>query len=363
MPKLYEIFGYRYDDNTLDAQLHRQKAWCPFMDAPCDGGGNRWLTQINLDKKEHSQLKMLYPSHDKLMPGVCSIQPNPNDMPWIICPNRLLAFSPKTQKVVHHILSYFNLSPSSILGVWSEVKIEHKETINGSVSQFDYTFDYVLFPVQTVSLEKGFEILYGAKPQTTSKLQTFGKLSEKKGFVVHDNQIINFPIPKPIIIEVMTSSTSGQNKEKRTQIHQAFEDAILGRSHQAPSINYRQVWSRMVGQLFVKSEVALGWGGKTIWVLQDVLAKYISTTTLLNLDYFKSSQLNDINILSLSYPTDESKEPSHLTNPQLYSGKINSSESQEHSLFDIVRSPLQPPIEKLMQIIISKGQTSTIIEA
>lgn len=362
MPKLYEIFGYRHDDDTLDAQNHRQNAWCPFMDTPCDGGGNRWLTQISLDKEEHRELKMLYPNHDKLIPGACSIQPNPNDIPWIICLHRLFAISSKTQHIIRSVLSYFHLPHPCILGVWSEVKIEHKEIINGLVSQFDYTFDYILFQLENISLETGFEIVYGTKPETISKLQTFERLIEKKGFIIHDNQIINFPIPKPIIIEVMTSSTSGQNKEKRTQINQAFEDAILGRFHQAPSINYRQVWSRMVGQLFVKSEVALGWNGKTIWILQDVLTKYISTTTLLNLDNFKSSQLNDINILSFSYPKDISEKPSYLTHPQLYSGKINRSQSQDPSLFDILRSPLQPPIEKLMQIIIAKGQTTTILD-
>jgi hypothetical protein len=32
----------------------------------------------------------------------------------------------------------------------------------------------------------------------------------------------------------------------------------------------------MVSQLVVKSEVALGWNGKAIWVVQDTLADYIS---------------------------------------------------------------------------------------
>jgi len=44
----------------------------------------------------------------------------------------------------------------------------------------------------------------------------------------------------------------------------AFEDAVLGKPHQGPGINYRQVWARMVSQLVVKSEVGLAWGGKTI---------------------------------------------------------------------------------------------------
>ena len=78
--------------------------------------------------------------------------------------------------------------------------------------------------------------------------------------------IEDFPVGNPVIVEVMTSSTSGGNKKKRSCIPQAFEDCMLGKSHLAPSINYRQVWARMASQLIVKSQAAMAWNGKTIWV-------------------------------------------------------------------------------------------------
>ncbi len=101
----------------------------------------------------------------------------------------------------------------------------------------------------------------------------------------------NFPRGIPNIIEIMTSSTSGGNKDKRTQIAMAFEDALLGKPHKAPGINYRQVWGRMVSQLISKSEITAHWEGATIWVVQDVLAKYISKTTALDLKKFKASKI------------------------------------------------------------------------
>jgi hypothetical protein len=42
----------------------------------------------------------------------------------------------------------------------------------------------------------------------------------------------------------------------------------------------------MVSQLIVKSEVGIGWGGKTFWILQDALIKYISESTNLNVREF-----------------------------------------------------------------------------
>ncbi len=69
------------------------------------------------------------------------------------------------------------------------------------------------------------------------------------------------PTGVPGIIEIMTSSTSGGNRDRRTTISMAFEDALHDREHRAPGINYRQVWARMVSQLIPKSEAALAWGG------------------------------------------------------------------------------------------------------
>ncbi len=46
MPKLFEIFGYPIDDHSEEAEQNRRAARCPFMNRDCDGGGNRYLSQI-----------------------------------------------------------------------------------------------------------------------------------------------------------------------------------------------------------------------------------------------------------------------------------------------------------------------------
>lgn len=72
-----------------------------------------------------------------------------------------------------------------------------------------------------------------------------------------------YDLRSPIIIEIMTASTSGSDTEAGTDIGSAFTLAILGKDHQSPGINKRQVWGRMATQLFAKSALAEEWGGET----------------------------------------------------------------------------------------------------
>lgn len=48
MSKIFELYGYRLDSWNKEAADNRAKAWCPFMDAECDGGGNRYLSALDL---------------------------------------------------------------------------------------------------------------------------------------------------------------------------------------------------------------------------------------------------------------------------------------------------------------------------
>lgn len=109
----------------------------------------------------------------------------------------------------------------------------------------------------------------------------------------------------PVIIEVMTASTSGSDREAGTDIASSFTDAILGREHNCPGINKRQVWGRMATQLFAKSALAEEWGGKTIWLVQDQLLKNIELTTKLNLAESSSKVHGTINFLSMHYKAGE----------------------------------------------------------
>jgi hypothetical protein len=57
----------------------------------------------------------------------------------------------------------------------------------------------------------------------------------------------------------------------------------------------------MVSQFIVKSQVGIAWGGKIIWLVQDVLANYISKSTALVLSHYLASHLDEVNILTFGY--------------------------------------------------------------
>jgi hypothetical protein len=43
----YELYGYRLNRWNKKAEDNMRCAWCPFMNAECDGGGNRFQSAIN----------------------------------------------------------------------------------------------------------------------------------------------------------------------------------------------------------------------------------------------------------------------------------------------------------------------------
>ena len=139
------------------------------------------------------------------------------------------------------------------------------------------------------------------------------------------------------------------------------EDAILkGDNHNAPGINYRQAWARMVSQLIVKSQVGMAWGGKTVWLVQDVLADYISKSTGLILSQYLSEHLDEVNILAYGYGD---KIDSHgdsiieLENGSLFAGPITKSgDAFSHDGFiDIVKIGVPPPKEQIWKSLLSKA--------
>ena len=159
----------------------------------------------------------------------------------------------------------------------------------------------------------------------------------------------------------MTSSTSGGNKAKRTQIAMACEDAMLhGMDHEGPGINYRQVWARMVSQLIVKSQVGEAWGGKTVWLVQDLLTEYISKTTALRLPDYASQKLDKVNILAFGYGDSIEKKETGiimLDKAELFSGPIQKQDSSEKSdgFVDIIKIGSPPPKEQLWASLLKKA--------
>ena len=298
------------------------------MGRDCDGGGNRYLSQIQLTAN-HS-LKSSYPNREALAAGVCSIQVARSAAPWIVCPRRLLVLGrERAGERVHQksseakTLTTLGYPSGTKLGVWPEVKMKYVTDVDGVEVSIDYSFDYILMPLAQVSQLEVEAITGLSWIQARRNFESGGYTIAKRG---EEYFIEDCPIGAPSVIEIMTSSTSGGNKNRRSTIPMAFEDAMLGKPHLAPGINYRQVWARMASQLIAKSEIALSWNGKTIWVVQDVLVDYISKTTALNVRQFLATHTNEVNLLSFSYGEKYKQESGviELPNADLFAGPISS---------------------------------------
>lgn len=360
MPKIFELFGFPLLVKTKDAESHRKRAQCPFMGCECDGGGNRFASHITLH--HHPELKQYFGQKETVPSGICSIQLKEDESPWIVCPRRLLVLGKENAAFEHahqnaiekRILNVINFPQKSKIGVWSEVKLRLSETSDEedeTDKTFHYSFDYILMPIGKVSQDEIIQLLGGS-------WEVWRKIIVKAGYsIARRGQldfVEDFPIGVPTVIEIMTSSTSGGNKNKRTTIPQSFEDAILGRPHNAPSINKRQVWARMVSQLIVKSEVALHWGGKALWLIQDNLADYISESTALDLRKFVAQNVSEVNILSFGYEslTTNTSGIVELQPQYLFAGPISANESNAKPSFsDLIRTSFTPHLRELIAIL------------
>lgn len=323
--QIYELFGFLVDDTSTVAEEYRKHCRCPFTNERCDGGGNRYQTFVTQAELQKFGLAEYFVNSSGLIPpGVCSIRTNAET--WIVCPRRIFAFSQIQEESAYSsyiagiLKKYFKYSPGNRIGVWSEIKIKYTTKDDDGEKSFDYTFDYIIAEIGPQKLSVVAEELGLSLKKTETLLLNKGYTLAKRGA---DLYLEEYPIGLPHIIEVMTSSTSGGNKRKGTTIKQSFLDAIRGNEHEAPGINYRQVWARMVSQLIVKSQIGHVWGSKTLWILQDSLAHYISKSTDLNFSKLIASVLREVNILSIKYSdaVDE-KGCKKLTEEALYAGEI-----------------------------------------
>lgn len=249
---------------------------------------------------------------------------------------------------------HFGFSASQRVGIWSEVKIQYDddgddEEDSGKV--FNYTFDYVITPVASKKLSEAAARLNLTERKLQGKVEALGFLLASRG---GDLFIDDYPVGPPHIVEVMTSSTSGGNKRTGTTIQNAFKNAILGEPHQAPGINYRQIWARMVSQLIVKSQIGKAWGGSTLWILQDALTNYISQTTDLNLQKLISTAIREVNILSLKYAKKRDASGTiNLEENNLYAGKIPP--VQDDTDFNrLLQAGSIPPVVELEKKLLGK---------
>lgn len=367
--QIFELYGYPVDSWSSAAQVNLSHCNCPFMCAECDGGGNRFSSAVKL--KPNHPLKKFFKRKTQVQSGVCSLQLHPGEQPWIVCPRRLLNYRKTSSndlqtdvKNALHVKS--ELTPGMTYSVWSEVKMKCLVSNGVKEGLFDYTFDYVITGTKRQSLaaiskDLGIGITKVKKLIVRSGLT----LCHRDGELYCDN----FPALPLVIVEVMTSSTCGGNKKDRTQIAQVFEDTILRLNGQplepqGPAINYRQVWARMVSQMLVKSQIGIAWGGTTFWVLQDLLADYISKTTALNLSEFLSEHKGEVNIISGGYgknvdPRQRENDFALIQDVKLYSGPIANGKSEKSSFSDIIKLGAAPDISELWKKLIQKSPCAT----
>jgi len=173
--------------------------------------------------------------------GMCSVLDRKR--PWIVCPNRLFYTGLAAPTLEHSIYQSWGFKPGERVALWREVRIQTKRR----AKKFNYNFDYV-----------------------------FRRLRDAEAGTYEET---------PYIVEVMSCSTSGGGV--REDFALALGSTHAGDGSRGPSLNKRQVLGRMMSQMIAKAEVVHEWGGKTIWVVQDVFWEYVNQTTGFNMDEFR----------------------------------------------------------------------------
>lgn len=322
MSVVHELFGYQLDDKTKEAENSRRMAHCPFMNKKCDGGGNRGMAYLTLDKGDPAfSARFDKKAGNEIACGVCSIKMGKKDKSageWIVCPRRILCFREGREQntAFVRLMQTMGWDPACQIAVWREIKLKVKE----NNKEFHYNFDYIL--------------------------RRIGK--------------DGIPYGEPLIVEIMTCSTSGGSKKKKTDIRTAFCSAILGTEHGAPGVNLRQVWARMASQLIVKSAAAQNWGGRAIWIIQDSLAGYISSTTGLDLENFRANELSEVNILAFQYnDKDKQDHIRTLDKSVLYAGVIDSNGKGNPCFLNLIKPSFIPKFG-LLESALNKKQFDTL---
>ena len=297
MAVIAELYGHPLGSAASLANL--PSAACPFMGGVCNGGGNRDMADLQLAQDPGLRARFSRPiiAAGKASCAICSVQSGADT--HIICPNRLFYLGSngtvKHQQALRLVCDKAGFHPGDEVAYWREVTINKRDARKRS---FNYRLDYVL--------------------RKTLRDNSYGP---------------------PMIVEIMTCSTSGGDRNKGTDIGTAFRKAILASGAdtiQSPGVNIRQVWARMASQLIVKSQAALAWNGKAFWVIQDTLADYITKNTGLELEKLRTSAPDEVNIIV------SAEDPAAA--PKFYAGPIGP-KGNRPTFSDILKAPFLPSLE------------------
>ena len=276
MATISEFFGHKVEQNPAEAPgeavANRQRylaSQCPFINDVCDVSSNRSdlaffnLLHNSVSDRDREEFALHY-GEARIPSGVCSLsvkrQNEAVPRPWIVCPRRLLDLKIGAARLPPELRALIPLPDGTPIHVWWEVKFRDRNP--GGLDFFEYTFDYLLMPYEADAA--GNFIRY---------------------------------VGPPFNIEIMTSSTRGGG------LTEHMTDILLGRPQRrltggmvkSPyTPNYRQVFGRMTSQIFAKSEILEVWGGRSFWLVQDVLVDYIKQTTAFRPENFRDSEAGNL---------------------------------------------------------------------
>ena len=239
------------------------------------------------------------------------------------------------------------------IGIWAEVYLK----LSGVEADTNYHFDYVAAPLKQGALSEE-AALYGEDEAGLGELVLSAKRGDwfRKGTTNYQDTSIMLPdLAAPYILEVMTASTSGSDTEGGTDIRSAFRNAILGRDHEAPGINKRQVWGRMVTQLFAKTALANAWNGHTLWVVQDELLKNIELTTRLKTNTTPAHSKNNIHVAIMGYePFSKAGETRNIVYKALHKGSAGIDFAGNNTYTDILLPSQLPSKFELLKAMLRR---------
>lgn len=370
MPTIFDLFGFPLDDRSQAAESVRKAIRCPFMDDVCDGGGNRYQTTIPLTPSE-PLTKYFNPGIERVVPGVCSILAGADT--WVVCPRRLLAARHTGEGLppVNHFLQNYERDlllsaglPQRVnLGLWSEVAL--KQQVDDA--DINYHFDYVAAPLVTSTLDRTLRELGLTEQQIDAEIGSLVDSAKKNDYYakgVRNPSTVPITLPDistPYILEVMTASTSGSDTASGTDMRSAFRNAILESDHTSPGINKRQVWGRMVTQLFAKTALAHAWGGRTVWIIQDELLRNIELTTRLKTTSVPNQPGKNISLVVMHYEVSQETGKRKMSFKASIDGDAGLDFAGNDTFTDILLPKTAPPRLELLKAILRRKIAAIVV--
>jgi hypothetical protein len=149
----------------------------------------------------------------------------------------------------------------------------------------DEPHPYVICPVRFVQDRRIFldtDRLLMKKPNTETIVVAEASLPIGRiDYILSQYDTVRGRVVDFVVLEVMACSTTMTGHVLRS-----FHDKLQGRyttAHLKYGINFRQVLSRMMVQVIAKAYACNKWNKRMVWAIQDVLLRYMQTTTKVEL--------------------------------------------------------------------------------